>query len=220
TTYKTLARLNAMGITFITLRRRFPGLKQYMQNAPAGAWHRVEIDAPHRKFRYPKVLDEIIRMGNDYAEPLRQICARDLGHDEPTVVLTNELRSKPATILQRYALRMLIENGIEDQVHFFHVDALSSAVAMKVDFDLVLSVIATGIYRLLGMRVHGFEHAKARQLFRRFLDTSATVDVSPDSVRVRLRRRAHNPLLIDSGVLATPVDVPWWGGAQLKVEFP
>jgi hypothetical protein len=34
-------------------------------------------------------------------------------------------------------------------------DALSSAVAMKVDFDLVLSVVATGIYRLLGMRVFG-----------------------------------------------------------------
>ena len=220
TTYKTLASLNAMGIIFITLRRRSPGLKRYMQNAPTGAWRQVELDAPHRKFRHPKVLDEIIRLGNDYTEPLRQICARDFGHDEPTVVLTNDLRSTAATILQRYALRMLIENGIEDQVHFFHVDALSSAVAMKVDFDLVLSVIATGIYRLLGMRLHGFEHAKARQIFRRFLDTSATVDVSPDRVRVRLRRRAHNPLLIDSGVLATPVDVPWWGGAQLKVEFP
>jgi hypothetical protein len=220
TTYKTLASLNAMGITFVTLRRRFLGLKRYMQNAPAGAWRRVELDAPHRKFRHPKVLDEIIRLGNDYTEPLRQICACDLGHDEPTVVLTNDTRSTAATILQRYALRMLIENGIEDQVHFFHVDALSSAVAMKVDFDLILSVIATGIYRLLGMRVHGFEHAKARQIFRRFLNTSATVDVSPDRVRVRLPRRAHNPLLIDSGVLATPVIVPWWGDAQLKVEFP
>ena len=135
-----------MGIIFITLRRRFPGLKRYMQNAPAGAWRRVELDAPHRKFRHPKVLDEVLpRLGDDYTESLLQICARDLGHDEPTVVLTNDMRSTPATILERYALRMLIENGIEDQVHFFHVDALSSAVAMKVDFDLVLSVLATGI---------------------------------------------------------------------------
>jgi hypothetical protein len=220
TTYKTLARLNAMGITFITLRRRFPGLKRYMQNAPAGAWRQVEIDAPHRKFRHPKVLDEIIHLGNDYTETIRQICARDLGHDEPTVVLTNDTHATAATIIQRYALRMLIENSIEDQVHFFHVDALSSAVAMKVDFDLVLTVIATGIYRLLGMNLHGFEHAKARQIFRRFLDMSAKIDVSTDGVCVRLPRRAHNPLLIDSGMLAMPVAVPWWGGAQLKVEFP
>ena len=91
---------------------------------------------------------------------------------------------------------------------------------MKVDFDLVLTVIATGIYRLLGMHLHGFEHAKARQIFRRFLDMSAKIDVSTDGVRVRLPRRAHNPLLIDSGMLATPIAVPWWGDAQLKVEFP
>ena len=44
----------------------------------------------------------------------------------------------------------------------------------------VVLVIATGIYRLLGTRVHGFEHAKARQIFRRFLDTNAKVDVSTD----------------------------------------
>jgi hypothetical protein len=220
TTYKTLANLNAMGITFITLRHRFPGLRRYIQNAPAGAWRQVEIDAPHRKFRHPKVLDAMIRLNKDYAEPLRQICARNLGHDEPTIVLTNDTHSTPASIIQRYALRMLIENSLEDQVHFFHVDALSSAVAMKVDFDLILTVIATGLYRLLGTRLHGFEHAKARQIFRRFLDTHAKVDVSPDGVRVRLPRRAHNPLLIDSGMLATPVAVPWWGGAQLKVEFP
>lgn len=220
TTYKTLARLNAMGITFITLRRRFPGLKRYMQNVPASAWRRVDLEVPHRKFRHPKILDETLHMNNDYTEPIRQICARDLGHDEPTVVLTNDTHSTPAAILQRYALRMLIENSLEDQVHFFHVDALSSAVAMKVDFDLLLTVIATGLYRVLGTRLHGFEHAKARQIFRRFLDTHAKVDVSPDGVRVRLPRRAHNPLLLHSGMLATPVAVPWWGGAQLKVEFP
>lgn len=220
TTYKTLARLNAMGITFITLRRRFPGLKHHMQNVPASAWRQVELKAPSRKFRHPKVLDEMIRLNEDYTEPIRQICARDLGHDEPTVVLTNDTHTTPASILQRYALRMLIENSLEDQVHFFHVDALSSAVAMKVDFDMILTVIATGLYRLLGNRLHGFEHAKARDLFRRFLDTHAKVDLSTDHVRVRLPRRAHNPLLLHSGMLATPVAIPWWGGLPLKVEFP
>ena len=220
TTYKTLARLNAMGITFVTLRRRFPALKQHLLNAPAGAWRRVEIDASHRKYRHPKVLDERIHLNNDYPDPIRQICARDFGHDEPTIVLTNDTHSTPAAILGRYALRMLIENSLEDQVHFFHVDALSSAVAMKVDFDLILTVIATGLYRLLGARLHGFEHAKARQIYRRFLDTHAKVDVCPDGVRVRLPRRAHNPLLLHSNLLATPVAVPWWGGALLTVEFP
>lgn len=220
TTYKNLSRLDAQGITFVTLRRRTDVLKRHVLNAPAAAWRRVELDVPHRKFRNPKVLDETIRMGKDYPAPIRQICARDLGHDEPTVLLTNDTRSTPRTILERYARRMLIENNLEDQVHFFHVDALSSAVAMKVDFDVTLTVIATGLYRLLGKHLHGFEHAKARQIFRRFLDTTARVEVSPQRVHVRLPRRAHNPMLLESGLLATPVAVPWWGGASLEVAFP
>jgi len=219
TTYKNLARLDAMGITFITLRRRSPGLKHHIQCAPPGAWRRVELHVPGRKFRTPKVLDERVRI-KDYPTPIRQLCVRDFGHEEPTILLTNDDRSAASKLLERYARRMLIENALEDQVHFFHVDALSSAVAMKVDFDVVLTVIATGLYRVLGKRLHGFDHAKARQIFRRFLDTNAKVDVAPDGVRVRLPRRAHNPLLLDSGLLATPTAIPWWGGASLKVEIP
>ena len=91
---------------------------------------------------------------------------------------------------------------------------------MKVDFDVTMTVIASGIYRLLGKNLHGFGHAKARQIFRRFLDTNATVTVGSEGVVVRLPRRAHNPLLIASGLLAKATRVPWWGGVPLKVEFP
>src|SRR5215468_4216310 len=150
TTYKNLARLDAMGITFITLRRRSPGLKHHIQCAPPGAWRRVELHVPGRKFRTPKVLDERVRI-KDYPTPIRQLCVRDFGHEEPTILLTNDDRSAASKLLERYARRMLIENALEDQVHFFHVDALSSAVAMKIDFDVVLTVIATGLYRVLAL---------------------------------------------------------------------
>src|SRR5262249_29388696 len=197
TTDKNLACLAAMGIIFITLRRRSTGLKHHMQLAPLSAWRRVVLDVPARKSRTPKVLDERVRI-KDSPTPIRQLCVRDFGHDEPTILLTNDERSAASTLLERYARRMLIENALEDQVHFFHIDALSSAVAMKVDFDVALPAPATGLYRVLGKRLPGFDHAKARQIFRRFLDTNAKVDVAPDGVRVRLPRRAHNPLLLDS----------------------
>jgi hypothetical protein len=220
TTYKKLARLDELGITFITLRHRFAALKQHIANVPPAAWRKIELEGPHRAFRSPKVLDEMVHLGKSYPQPLRQICVRDLGHDEPTILLTNDTHASPRPILERYARRMLIENEIEDQVHFFHVDALSSAVAMKVDFDVTLTVIATGIYRLLGKHLHGFAHAKARQIFRHFLDTAAHVEITGEHVRVEVPRRAHNPLLIESGLLATPVAIPWWGGASIEILFP
>jgi len=220
TTYANLWRLHEQGITFTTLRRRTAGLMRRIHAAPPTAWQKIRLDVPGRKFKTPSVLDEKVRLQKGYPEPIRQITARNLGHEEPTILLTDDMHSTPKKIIERYARRMLIENDLADQVHFFHLDALSSAVAMKVDFDVTMTVIASGIYRLLGKNLHGFGHAKARQIFRRFLDTNATVTVGSEGVVVRLPRRAHNPLLIASGLLAKATRVPWWGGVPLKVEFP
>ena len=77
---------------------------------------------------------------------MRQLYILDLGHDQPTVLLSNDTRT-PKTLVTRYAQRMLIENAISDAVRFFHIDALSSAATMKVDFDMMLLVVASGLYR-------------------------------------------------------------------------
>lgn len=217
TTHANLSKLNQLGITFITLRRRFKKLVAEVATLPASAWQQVRLEVPHRKFRTPRVVDQRIRL-KDYSGPLRQLLIRDLGHDEPTVLLTNDLRSTCKPLITRYAQRMLIENGLADQVDFFHLDALSSAVALNVDFDVLLSVIASGIYRLFAQRLHGFEHAQARQIFRRFLDTTARVIVARDAVTVLLPRRAHNPLLIDAGLINSSTPIPWWRGLPLRVE--
>jgi hypothetical protein len=99
----------------------------------------------------------------------RQLFVRDLGHEEPTILLTNQKASWP-TLITRYAHRMLIENSLSDAVRFFHMDALSSAVGLKVDFDMALLVIASGLYRLLARRMRGYGDAQARQIFRDLLD--------------------------------------------------
>jgi hypothetical protein len=113
---------------------------------------------------------------------------------------------------------MLIENGLSDSIEFFHLDSLSSAVALNVDFDVLLTVIASGIYRLFAKSLRGYERAQARQLFRRFLDTTASVSVSSKMVLVRLPRRSHNPILIDSGLIGSTTAIPWWMGRKLVIE--
>jgi len=58
-----------------------------------------------------------------------------MGHEQPTLLLTNPLRRSAAKLIGRYARRMLIENNIEDGASFFYIDALSSAVALKVNCE-------------------------------------------------------------------------------------
>ena len=74
---------------------------------------------------------------------MRQVIITDLGHEEPTILLTNQLTRTAARLVERYAQRMIIENSIADGIDFFHMDALSSAVAMKVNCDLQLTLMAS-----------------------------------------------------------------------------
>ena len=214
TTYAGLARLHEMGVTFITLRRRSPKILAEIRDLPASAWRRIRLDVPARKYRTPRVWEKYVQLAGCR---LRQLYILDLGHDQPTVLVTNDTRT-PKTLITRYAQRMLIENAICDAVRFFHIDALSSAVAMKVDFDMTLLVIASGLYRRLAQRMRGYTECQARQIFRDLIDMPADVTITEREVEVRFHRRAHLPIIAASGLLDEPVTVPWWNGMSLRMR--
>jgi len=212
TTYANLARLDEMGIAFITLRRRSPRLLREIALLPRSAWRTVELDVPTRKYKTPRVFEQKVHLKG---RELRQMFIEDLGHDDATILLTNDKRSA-AKVITRYAQRMLIENALSDAVRFFHMNALSSAVGLKVDFDMALLVVASGLYRLLAHKMRGYGDAQARQIFRDLVDMPATVTVGSQEVVVRFHRRAHLPIVLASGLLNDPVRVPWWGGRPLR----
>jgi hypothetical protein len=113
-----------------------------------------------------------------------------------------------------------VENPVLDGIDFFHMDALSSAVALKVDLDLQLTLMASGLYRLLAQRIgRGYEHAKSRRLFDDFVDATAAVDISADQIVARFQKRSHNPLRLAAGFDQTHVKVPWLGGRRLRFAF-
>ena len=174
----------------------------------------MTLKVPARKYKTPRVYEQPVRLAG---HTFRQLFVLDLGHDEPTILLTNERGTTPATLLTRYAQRMLIENALSDAVRFFHMDALSSAVGLKVDFDMALLVIASGLYRLLARRMRGYADAQARHIFRDLIDTPADVTVSGREVQVRFHRRAHLPIILASGLLDAPVTVPWWNRRSLRM---
>jgi hypothetical protein len=214
TTYAGLDQLDADGITFLTLRRRSPKLLAEAANLPASAWRTVELDIPHRKYRNPRFYEQ---KACPLQRTYRQFFITDLGHDEPTILLTNDARATAKSLITRYAKRMLIENSLADAVRFFHIDALSSSVGFKVDFDMALLVLASGLYRLMARRMRGYDDAQARQIFRDLIDMPADVAITETEVRVRFHRRAHLPIVLASGLFDKPVKVPWWRGRALRL---
>jgi hypothetical protein len=219
TTYAKPDELNRLGIDFITLRRRTPGLMRTIEQIPRSAWRRIELKGVSRQYKHPRILDQRTAL-SDYDGPVRQVVIAELGHEEPTILLTNQLTRSAPGLVERYAQRMIIEDTIADGIDFFHMDALSSAVAMKVNCDLQLTLMASSLYRLLAGRIgRGYERAESRHLFQDFVNATARVTITGSEIVVRYQERAHNPLLIAAGFATTGAAIPWLGRRRLRLVF-
>ena len=219
TTYGRLNEINQMGIAFITLRRRSSKMLQEIYQEPVSAWRRIELQGVSRIYKTPRILDSRIQLPG-YQGPLRQVVVEDLGHEEPTFLITNQLHRTPVKLIERYAQRMIIENRIADGIDFFHMDALSSVVAMKVNCDLQLTLMASSLYRLLGTEIgQGYQTATSRHLFRDFVEATAQVHIHETEVVVQFQKRAHNPLLLAVSFDKKSLPIPWLGGKRLRLLF-
>ena len=219
TTYINLNQLHHRGIECLTIRRRSPKMLTAITPRPASAWRRVERQNVSRAYRRPRVLDETIHL-KDYDGPIRQVTVAELGPEAPPLLLPNQLHRAPATLLERSAQRMGIEHSIADGIEFFHRDALSSAVAMKITCDVQLTLMARRLYRLRGTPVgRGYEAAKGRHILRDCIDAVGLIPLTDDAVIIRYQKRAHPPLLRAAGFANTNVPVPWLGGKRLQLVF-
>jgi hypothetical protein len=219
TTYSNLNKLNQWGVDFITLRRRSRKMLQQVHREPISAWRRIELERVSRIYKTPRILDSKITL-KDYQGSIRQLVIAELGHEDPTFLITNQMTRSASKLIQRYAQRMIIENNIADGIDFFHMDALSSAVAMKVNLDLQLTLMASSLYRLLGAKLgDGYKKAKSRHIFRDFIDATATLSISEKDILVRFQKRAHNPFLIAANYDKIDIRIAWLGRKKIQFVF-
>ncbi len=112
---------------------------------------------------------------------------------------------------------MNIEQRLAEAIRAFHLDALSSAVPLNVDLDIVLSVLAHTICAALRRRLPGYTTATPDTLQHRFLSTSGLILHHDNKITVRLNRRTYSPVLRQADLPDTPI--PWWGGRTLHFEY-
>jgi transposase len=195
TTYASLSQLTQRQIGFITIRRRGSGMLARVGRLPSDRWQHCQITQSKGKRRQVQYVDEWVQL-DGYEGTVRQLIVTGLGHESPTFFLTND-RPQPQTareVIQTYASRNHVENHLGEQITFFHLDCLCSDVRLNVDFDLTLTVLADLLYRRLAERLKGFGRTGPSKLFRKFVDTPGTVEITTKEVIVRLDKRSHNPL--------------------------
>ena len=140
--------------------------------------------------------------------PIRQSPSPTSGTISRPCCSPNQLRGSAPSLIEFYARRMLLETSIAD---FFHIDVLSCAVALKINCDLQLILIASSLHRLLGSQIgKDYITAHSSHLFRDFVEAQVRVTIPDNSVKDTFGKRAHSPLLRAAGAQDTGAAVPWW----------
>ncbi|HEX2806477.1 MAG TPA: hypothetical protein VHN80_09950 [Kineosporiaceae bacterium] len=217
TTQPQLGQLTDRGIGFITLRARSPKLTAALHALPASAWTSMTIARAGAKTRRVRVIDTPDVKLSKYPGTLRQLAVAGLGHDEPTLVITNRATIPAKTVIEAYARRMNIEQRLAESIRSFSLDSLAGAVPLNVDLDVVLNVLAHTVCAALRRRLPGYETATPDTLQRRFLSTGGQILNHGNQIIIRLDRRTYSPILRQADL--PTINVPWWGGRQLSYQY-
>ena len=118
-----------------------------------------------------------------------------------------------------YARRWRVENGIAEAVKFFHLNALSSPILIKVHFDVLTTMMADTLYSMLARKLRNFEDCDANKIYRHFIKGKGTIIVENGVVNVIYPRRAHNPILRSVPWDDLPCIIPALENAQLRLTF-
>ncbi|MCL1917001.1 MAG: transposase [Peptococcaceae bacterium] len=216
TTYKNLSELNRQGIKFVTLRRR--GQKLLEAVGKLEPWEKITIPHDKRKYPNPFIYESDVEL-KDYDGKARQIILKGNGHEKPAFLITNDFESPAEVIVADYSCRWHVETGISEAVKFFHINALSSPILLKVHFDMVMTMIADTLYWRLAQNLRGFEKCDANTIFRNFVHGQGVVGVRGNDITVTYPKRAHNPILRSVPWKHLPADIPWLDGAKLTLVF-
>ncbi len=216
TSYSHLSELNRQDIKFITLRRRGKKLIESIDNL--SPWQRIHIPHAKRKYPNPLVHDSKIRLRN-YEGELRQVIVRGNGREKPAFMISNDEEMPLDVMVGNYARRWRVENGIAEAVKFFHLNALSSPILVKVHFDVLMTMMADTFYSMLAKKLRGFEDCDAPTIYRHFIRGEGTIMVDGSTVNVVYPRRAHNPILRAVPWDRLPTRLPGLNRGKLGLSF-
>jgi transposase len=218
TTYKVLDELTGRGIRWLTLRQRGATELARLAALPAHQWKTATV-ARRGRYRRPQLHEDTIKL-KDVHNNIRQIAIRNIGRDEPTLLITNDHTNPGKDLFARYAERMGIENELDAYISGFHLDALSSGVPLNVDLDTTLTVVAGNLYRLFARDLSRYHTATPDTIWRHFLDDTGTLHITDKGVTCALKLRSHHPQLIDARYADQQTPIPWWNNRTLRFTFP
>jgi len=218
TTYKVLNDLNKEDIHFITLQKRNKKLIEDIDSIPEKKWTKVFINIPKRKHKRVLVHERSVLLSN-CTKKFRQIIVTNTGRKKPTVILTNNKNLDIKKVLEVYARRWRVENKLSEIVSFFNLNALSSPLMVRIHFDILWTFIADTLYKRFIKDLRRFENHDSKTIFNKFINVPGKVYYDGNNFEIKIRKRAHTPILKGVDKLIDPISIPWLENRKIKIVW-
>lgn len=218
TKYSVLDELSSAGVKFITLRKRNEKLLIETSQMLDDKWKKMYLPIPKRKHK-AFLIHETEVILEKCKTKLRQIIIKNHGRIEPTFVITNNFKLPIKEVLTVYAKRWHIENKLAELVSFFNLNALSSPLMIRIHFDILWTIIADTIYHKFAQDLPRFEQERANSIFRKFISMPGQVVYDGNNFIIKIRKRAHTPILLGIKKLQNGFTVPWLDNKSIKIEW-
>lgn len=216
TTYGNLNKINKEGIRFITLGRR--GKKFVEEIKQIKEWEKIKLEKIERKYQDLRINEQKVEI-KDYEGYIRQIIVTGTGRELPMKIITNDFGTKIREIIMTYAQRWRLENNLQENVDFFNLNALSSPIIVKVDFDIAMTIIGNSMYKILAKNIRFFEKAKPNKLFRNFVEANANIEIINNSINIYFNKKSFNPLIMEFVNKNQNIRVSWMKNYSVNFYF-
>ena len=214
TTYENLNKLNVQGLKFITIQRRSKNLEKKISAIPVSNWKDYRVMRANGKGRTVTVCEDKASLP-DYDGEVRQVFIAGNGRTKPAIIITNDFEIKLAELVRKYSKRWLVEKGISEQIHFFHLNRNSSGIVVKVDFDLVMTILAHNLFCLFVQDIDGYSHCEAKTIFNKFISNAGDINISEKDIVVSLKKKRTLGLVLDKYMEVDSLEYQWLCNKQL-----
>ena len=179
-------------------------------------WTKIRLNIPKRKYKKVSVYEQNVKL-SDCKNEFRQIAIKDHGREKPTLIISNDKNMSMKSILEFYAKRWRGENKLAELVAFFNLNALSSPLMIRIHFDMLWTMIADTLYHIFAQDLRRFEHNLSPTIFKKFINIPGKVIYDGEKFIIKIRKRAHTPILNDVEKLQNPIVVPWLDNKNLEI---
>ena len=85
--------------------------------------------------------------------------------------------------------------------------------------DVLWTIIADTFYHRFAQDLPRFEHERANSLFRNFINMPGQIVYNGTKFIIKIRKRAHTPILMGVKKLQKTFVVPWLENKEIEIEW-